>query len=55
MTPRETHFDGIHCKLAILHYSSGVVIIRISGTDIGEFGDVPAALERNNHAAEARG
>ena len=41
MTPRETHFDGIHCKLAILHYSSGVVIIRISGTDIGEFGDVP--------------
>jgi hypothetical protein len=40
-TPRETSFEGIHCKLTIQHFSSGVAIVRISGTDIGEFGDGP--------------
>src|SRR5882724_10826543 len=40
-TPRETSFEGIHCKLAIQHFSLGVAVVRISGTDIGEFGDGP--------------
>jgi hypothetical protein len=38
---REAHFDGIHCRLAIEKAGSGVLILRISGTDTGEFGDAP--------------
>jgi len=40
-TPREICYDGIHCKLTIQHFSRGVAILRISGTDVGEFGDGP--------------
>jgi hypothetical protein len=40
-TPREIRYDGIHCNLAIQQFGSKVVVLRISGTDIGEFGDAP--------------
>ena len=39
--PREISYDGIHCNLKIEHFPTGVVVLRISGTDIGEFGDAP--------------
>jgi len=37
----EKQFDGVHCHLSIQHFPAGVVVVRISGTDIGEFGDLP--------------
>ncbi len=37
----EIHLDGIHCALSLQRYPHGVVILRISGTDIGEFGTRP--------------
>ncbi len=33
--------DGLHCTFAIRRYPTGVVVMKISGTDIGEFGDRP--------------
>jgi hypothetical protein len=38
---REWRLDSVHCKLMIRSYTGGVVIMKISGTDIGEFGDRP--------------
>jgi len=38
---RETSFDGVHCTFAIQRFPCGVVLLKISGTDIGEFGDGP--------------
>lgn len=38
---REVHLEGIHCALRIRSHSSGVVVLTISGTDIGEFGERP--------------
>src|SRR6476646_10552189 len=38
---REMRFDGIHCTLTIQQFPSEVVILKISGTDIGEFGNAP--------------
>jgi len=40
-SPREIRYDGIHCNLAIQQYGSRVVVLRIRGTDTGEFGDAP--------------
>lgn len=37
----EIRFDGVHCNLTIQPLSPGVVVLRIAGTDIGEFGDAP--------------
>jgi len=37
----EIRFDGVHCNLAIQQLSRSVVVLRIAGTDIGEFGDAP--------------
>jgi hypothetical protein len=34
-------FDGIHCNLSIEKPSAQVVLMKISGTDVGEFGDAP--------------
>lgn len=34
-------FDGIHCNLAIEKRSNDVVLMKIAGTDVGEFGDAP--------------
>lgn len=39
--PQEIRFDGVHCSLTITHYPRGIVVMRISGTDIGEFGEAP--------------
>jgi hypothetical protein len=37
----EIRFDGLHCQLAIRLFAGGVVVLRISGTDVGEFGEAP--------------
>jgi len=37
----EVHLDGIHCDLTIQSFPEGVVVLKISGTDVGEFGDRP--------------
>jgi hypothetical protein len=37
----EKRFDGVHCHLTIQRFPTGVVVVTISGTDIGEFGDAP--------------
>jgi hypothetical protein len=39
--PREIRYDGVHCNLNLQELSPGVLVLRISGTDIGEFGEVP--------------
>lgn len=39
--PRRIRYDGIHCNLLIERAPNGVVVLRISGTDVGEFGDAP--------------
>jgi hypothetical protein len=38
---REMHFDGIHCKLSVQEFPGAVILLTISGTDVGEFGDAP--------------
>ena len=38
---REIHYDGVHCTLAIRQYARGVVVLKIAGSDIGEFGEAP--------------
>jgi len=37
----EILYDGIHCNLLIQQFPDRVVVLRISGTDIGEFGEAP--------------
>jgi hypothetical protein len=39
--PQEMLYDGIHCRLAIQTFADRVVVLRISGSDVGEFGDAP--------------
>ena len=39
--PRQIRYDGIHCNLLIEQFPARVVVLRISGTDIGEFGEAP--------------
>jgi hypothetical protein len=34
-------FEGIHCRLAIERPAPGVLVLRLSGSDVGEFGDAP--------------
>jgi hypothetical protein len=41
VTLTEIRFDGIHCKLTIQLCPGGVVVLRIAGTDVGEFGEEP--------------
>lgn len=38
---REIHYEGVHCSLAITQLASEVVVLKISGSDVGEFGDAP--------------
>jgi hypothetical protein len=35
------HFDGAHCSIVIERPHAGVVVLRIAGRDVGEFGDRP--------------
>jgi hypothetical protein len=34
-------YEGIHCRLAVERPAAGVVVVRITGSDIGEFGEAP--------------
>lgn len=38
---RQVHYEGIHCELTIERPAHGVVVVRFSGHDVGEFGDIP--------------
>jgi hypothetical protein len=38
---KETCYDGVHCRLTLQRHGNGVVILRIEGTDVGEFGSAP--------------
>lgn len=40
-TSREVSYEGRHCTLSIQQSTRGVVVIRVSGTDVGEFGNSP--------------
>jgi hypothetical protein len=44
---REIRYDGVHCNLVIQEFPPGVVVLRISGSDIGEFGDAPMKALRD--------
>ncbi len=37
----KVRFDGIHCNLTIEKCPNRIVLMNISGTDVGEFGDAP--------------
>jgi hypothetical protein len=37
----EIRYDGIHCNLIIQPFPPCVVVLRISGSDVGEFGEAP--------------
>ena len=37
---QEVRYEGIHCSLAIQRPSSDIVVVTLSGRDVGEFGDV---------------
>jgi hypothetical protein len=38
---RELRYDSPHCCLTIEQHGVGIVVLRISGTDVGEFGEAP--------------
>jgi hypothetical protein len=50
--PQETRYDGLHCNMTIQPLSRRVLVLRISGTDIGEFGEAPM-LELNRYLTGA--
>ncbi len=43
-------FEGIHCQITITRPASGVAVLAISGTDIGEFGDAVMRELQNDFA-----
>lgn len=38
---QEIRYDGLHCSLIIRRFPSRVVVLKISGSDVGEFGESP--------------
>ena len=38
---RELQYDGMHCSLKIEAFDHGVIVLRINGADVGEFGHAP--------------
>jgi len=34
-------YEGIHCRLAIEQPAAGIVVVRLTGWDVGEFGAAP--------------
>lgn len=38
---RKEYYEGVHCALTMEQLSPSVVLLKISGTDIGEFGEAP--------------
>jgi len=41
MEGREIRFESLNCSLSAERLANGVVIIRIAGDDVGDFGDAP--------------
>jgi hypothetical protein len=39
--PRELRYEGIHCTLTLQQPAPSVIVLRISGSDVGEFAEVP--------------
>jgi hypothetical protein len=39
--PRELRYEGIHCTLTLQQPAPSVIVLRISGSDVGEFGEAP--------------
>jgi hypothetical protein len=39
--PEQIHYDGFHCHLLLERLASHLAVLRVNGTDIGEFGDAP--------------
>jgi hypothetical protein len=37
----ELRYEGVHCAFVIERPAAGVIVLRISGTDVGELGDAP--------------
>jgi hypothetical protein len=37
----EIRYDGVHCAFLIERPADGILVLRISGTDVGELGDAP--------------
>jgi len=50
-TPRQTRYDGVHCTFVIERVPGDVVVVRISGTDIGELADAPMIALNNEVSA----
>src|SRR6185436_19237760 len=44
--------EGVHCRYAISRPAPHIVLVAISGSDIGEFGDAPMR-ELDKHVARA--
>lgn len=40
-TIRQMRYEGVHTKLFIEQPADGVIVVKIEGTDTGEFGDAP--------------
>lgn len=38
---QEIRLDGVHCSISITKPEDRIVVMKISGTDVGEFGDAP--------------
>lgn len=38
---REVRYEGVHCDLVLSQLAREVVLLRITGTDVGEFGEAP--------------
>jgi hypothetical protein len=38
---QEIRYEGIHCEMRIWRPGESVVVVNISGHDVGEFGDAP--------------
>lgn len=52
--PRELLYEGVHCTLMIKQILPKMISVRISGRDVGEFGDAPfVALDRWLDGGEA--
>ena len=53
-SPNKLHYEGVHCTLFIEQFSNGVVLLRISGTDVGEFGQSPMTALKIGSRARIR-
>jgi hypothetical protein len=53
---QEIRFEGVHCTLSIEKLGARVVLMKIAGTDVGEFGDAPMKALRecvgDSHAVQ---